>query len=76
MNWQKQISLAINPERAERIHRRNGQFEGNNVPCTMCGAACVYIMLPQQRRDTRHIDSSSENEKEKEEKTVRLENSP
>jgi phosphomethylpyrimidine synthase len=50
LNWQKQIELAINPEEAERIHNRQGQHEGNNVPCTMCGGACVYIMLPQQRK--------------------------
>jgi phosphomethylpyrimidine synthase len=50
LNWQKQIELAINPEEAERIHKRQGQHEGNNVPCTMCGGACVYIMLPQQRK--------------------------
>jgi phosphomethylpyrimidine synthase len=44
--------LSINPEEAERIHMRNqGQHEGNNVPCTMCGSACVYIMLPQQRKE-------------------------
>jgi phosphomethylpyrimidine synthase len=50
LNWEKQISLAINPEEAERIHnRRQGQVKGNNAPCTMCGGACVYIMLPQQR---------------------------
>src|SRR5574341_1665892 len=49
LNWAKQISLAINPEEAERIHNREGQHEGSNVPCTMCGSACVYIMLPQQR---------------------------
>lgn len=50
LNWQKQIALAINPEEAERIHnRREGQIQGNNAPCTMCGSACVYIMLPQQR---------------------------
>ena len=52
LNWEKQISLSINPEEAERIHmRRQGQHEGNNVPCTMCGSACVYIMLPQQRKE-------------------------
>jgi phosphomethylpyrimidine synthase len=52
LNWEKQIALAINPEEAERIHtRREGQLGGNNVPCTMCGAACVYIMLPQQRKE-------------------------
>lgn len=51
LNWEKQISLSINPEEAARIHYRNeGQHEGNNVPCTMCGSACVYIMLPQQRQ--------------------------
>jgi phosphomethylpyrimidine synthase len=52
LNWEKQIALAINPEEAERIHTgREGQVEGNNVPCAMCGAACVYIMLPQQRKE-------------------------
>jgi phosphomethylpyrimidine synthase len=50
LNWEKQISLSINPEEAERIHTREGQHPGNNVPCTMCGSACVYIMLPQQRQ--------------------------
>ncbi len=50
LNWSKQISLAIDPERAASIHNRGGQLYGNNVPCTMCGSACVYIMLPEQRR--------------------------
>lgn len=50
LNWEKQIALSINPENAERIHTREGQHPGNNVPCTMCGSACVYIMLPQQRQ--------------------------
>lgn len=51
LNWEKQISLSINPEEAERIHtRREGQIQGNNAPCTMCGSACVYITLPQQRK--------------------------
>ena len=49
LNWEKQIALSIDPEEAARIHARAGQVEGNNVPCTMCGGACVYIMLPQQR---------------------------
>ncbi len=53
LNWEKQISLSIDPERAKEIHFRNsGQHAGNNVPCTMCGGACVYIMLPQQRKYT------------------------
>jgi phosphomethylpyrimidine synthase len=50
LNWSKQISLAIDPERASMIHNREGQLSGNNVPCTMCGSACVYIMLPEQRK--------------------------
>ncbi len=50
LNWDQQIKLSINPEEAARIHYREGQYDGNNVPCTMCGAACVYIMLPQQRQ--------------------------
>lgn len=49
LNWEKQISLSIDPEKAAEIHNRMGQQEGNNVPCTMCGSACVYIVLPQQR---------------------------
>jgi phosphomethylpyrimidine synthase len=52
LNWEKQIALSIDPEQAAKIHyRRQGQLDGNNVPCTMCGGACVYIMLPQQRRN-------------------------
>ncbi len=50
LNWSKQISLSIDPEEAARIHNREGQVEGGNVPCTMCGSACVYIMLPEQRQ--------------------------
>ncbi len=50
LDWEKQISLSIDPEEAARIHNRTGQHQGNNVPCTMCGGACVYVMLPQQRK--------------------------
>ncbi|MFN3653909.1 MAG: phosphomethylpyrimidine synthase ThiC [Candidatus Nitrosotenuis sp.] len=50
LDWEKQISLSIDPEEAARIHNRVGQHQGNNVPCTMCGGACVYVMLPQQRK--------------------------
>jgi phosphomethylpyrimidine synthase len=53
LNWEKQPSLSIHPEKAKEIHfRHRGQHAGNNVPCTMCGGACVYIMLPQQRKFT------------------------
>lgn len=50
LDWEKQISLSIDPEEAAKIHGRTGQHPGNNVPCTMCGGACVYVMLPQQRK--------------------------
>jgi len=63
LNWQKQIELAINPEEAERIHKRQGQHEGNNVPCTMCGGACVYIMLPQQRKYEDKFDEDEDEDK-------------
>jgi phosphomethylpyrimidine synthase len=58
LNWEKQIALSINPEEATRIHYREGQHEGNNVPCTMCGSACVYIMLPQQRKKREDIGAN------------------
>lgn len=61
LNWEKQIALSINPEEAQRIHTREGQHPGNNVPCTMCGSACVYIMLPQQRQKS-NIDIRTEDE--------------
>ncbi len=57
LNWEKQLSLSIDPEKAKDIHYRNtGQHPGNNVPCTMCGGACVYLMLPQQRKYTKRED--------------------
>lgn len=59
LNWERQIALSINPEEAERIHYREGQHDGNNVPCTMCGSACVYIMLPQQRKPKQDANQSA-----------------
>lgn len=65
LNWDKQISLAINPEEAERIrNRRQGQIHSNSTPCTMCGGACVYIMLPQQRMYKRKSDEEIEVQKD------------
>jgi phosphomethylpyrimidine synthase len=61
LNWEKQLSLSIDPNNARNIHYRNtGQHEGNNVPCTMCGGACVYLMLPQQRKCTKELDTMEE----------------
>jgi phosphomethylpyrimidine synthase len=56
LNWEKQIALSIDPEEAARIHARTGQLKGNTVPCTMCGGACVYIMLPQQRFSNTEVE--------------------
>ncbi len=50
LDWESQLALSIDPEAAARIHARTGQHPGNGVPCTMCGGACVYVMLPQQRQ--------------------------
>lgn len=50
LDWETQLALSIDPEEAAKIHSRTGQRPGNNVPCTMCGGACVYVMLPQQRK--------------------------
>ncbi|MDE1843248.1 MAG: phosphomethylpyrimidine synthase ThiC [Thaumarchaeota archaeon] len=57
LNWEKQIALSIDPEEASRIHARTGQLKGNTVPCTMCGGACVYIMLPQQRSTKTEVEN-------------------
>lgn len=59
LDWEAQIALSIDPEEAARIHSRTGQHPGNNVPCTMCGGACVYMMLPQQKRYDEKKDDSS-----------------
>lgn len=50
LDWEMQLALSIDPEKAAKIHYRTGQHPGNNVPCTMCGGACVYMMLPQQKK--------------------------
>jgi len=62
LDWEKQLALSIDPELAAKIHGRTGQHPGNNVPCTMCGGACVYLMLPQQRKyekDPENLEQSS-----------------
>ena len=62
LDWEKQLALSIDPELAAKIHGRTGQHPGNNVPCTMCGGACVYLMLPQQRKyekDSEKLKQSS-----------------
>ena len=60
LDWEKQISLSIIQKMQERsIIDIDEQHEGNNVPCTMCGSACVYIMLPQQRKYDKEMTTTS-----------------
>lgn len=57
LTWEKQLSLSIDPEKAIDVHYRNtGPHPGNNVPYTMCGGACVYLMLPQQRKYGKRVE--------------------
>ncbi|ABK76859.1 thiamine biosynthesis protein [Cenarchaeum symbiosum A] len=60
LDWESQLALSIDPEEAARIHTRTGQHPGNGVPCTMCGSACVYIMLPKQREYDESADKPQE----------------
>jgi thiamine biosynthesis protein ThiC len=49
LNWEKQISLSINPEEAERIQtRREGQVQGNNA-LVLCVVQHVCILCYHSR---------------------------
>jgi len=43
MDWQKQFSLAIDPERAQEIKAKRGNGDSNT--CTMCGSFCANKIL-------------------------------
>ncbi|GBE37033.1 phosphomethylpyrimidine synthase [bacterium BMS3Bbin07] len=43
MDWQKQFSLAIDPERAREIKEKRGN--GDSHTCTMCGSFCANKIL-------------------------------
>ncbi len=43
MDWRKQFSLAIDPERAREIKAKRGN--GDNHTCTMCGSFCANEIL-------------------------------
>ncbi|MFB3113980.1 MAG: phosphomethylpyrimidine synthase ThiC [Nitrosopumilaceae archaeon] len=62
LDWETQLALSIDPEEAAKIHGRTGQHPGNNVPCTMCGGACVYLMLPQQRKYQKETENLQQTE--------------
>ena len=45
LDWDTQIRLSIDPERARRV-REERSGEG---PCTMCGEYCVFLVLDRER---------------------------
>ncbi|TFG21123.1 MAG: phosphomethylpyrimidine synthase ThiC [Promethearchaeota archaeon] len=44
LDWNEQIKIAIDPEKARRIRERDGPIE-RNEPCTMCGSLCAIKIL-------------------------------
>ncbi len=47
LDWDRQIGLSIDPERARRVRaERSGQGA-----CTMCGEYCVFLVLKEQKQD-------------------------
>ncbi len=45
LDWQKQIDLAIDPERASRIRKEKN--EDSQECCTMCGKFCAYKLVSE-----------------------------
>lgn len=43
LDWQKQISLAIDPERASKLRRERS--EASSLACTMCGKYCAMAIV-------------------------------
>lgn len=43
LDWEKQFKLAIDPEKAKRLHQ--GSIEGNMESCSMCGQYCPIKLL-------------------------------
>nr|MDO8100180.1 phosphomethylpyrimidine synthase ThiC [Candidatus Njordarchaeota archaeon] len=42
LNWKEQLALAINPEKATKIHNR---VKSSSGACSMCGDWCVFKIL-------------------------------
>jgi phosphomethylpyrimidine synthase len=49
LDWNEQIKLAIDPEKAKRIRERDGPIE-RSEPCTMCGSLCAIKILEDSIR--------------------------
>lgn len=51
LNWEKMIKLSIDPEKAERIRKRDGPIK-HEEPCTMCGQFCSIKILADAMDNT------------------------
>ena len=59
LNWEKQLSLSIDPEKAKDIHYRNtGQHAGNNVPCTMLWKSMPLLDVTTTMKYTKRVDDT------------------
>jgi phosphomethylpyrimidine synthase len=50
LDWNKQIKLAPDPQKALAMRM---QFEGNLKSCTMCGQYCVFLLLEKYLKNRR-----------------------
>jgi len=50
LDWNKQIKLAPDPQKALTMRM---QFEGNLKSCTMCGQYCVFLLLEKYLKNRR-----------------------
>ena len=49
-DWEKQISLALNPVKARRIREKRSPGESDEEGCSMCGEFCAIKILKQYTR--------------------------
>lgn len=52
LNWKEMIELSIDPERAKKIHFREGTDENYEV-CSMCGDFCAIKLLKEALEESR-----------------------
>ncbi len=53
MNWEKQIELALDPERAKQI--RDSRRPSDEEVCTMCGEFCAIKLLRKSASEIRNL---------------------
>ncbi|MGV9198636.1 MAG: phosphomethylpyrimidine synthase ThiC [Promethearchaeia archaeon] len=52
LDWKKMIELSLDPERAKKIHFREGTDESYDV-CSMCGDFCAIKLLREALKESR-----------------------